>query len=235
MRPEEMIKRYAFADVAGEYLCHHGILGQKWGIRRFQNKDGSLTPAGRKRYLNSDGTLTKDGEKAYAKSGGSSKELNDAKGRSDAKAADEKILKDAGITVETYGSNNQFTSYSIKSKTADGEFEFDGSKGKDESTKDFAQRMKAASDAVSKNNDTVKSYGEKLYDEDAKEWWDEYRGKRPSKEEFVKGLKLDNAMQTSDGKTYLLTYEDTVELYGGHYVTFEVDSDFKYRRHSIEG
>ena len=31
-------------------LYHHGIKGQKWGIRRFQNKDGSLTPAGRKRY-----------------------------------------------------------------------------------------------------------------------------------------------------------------------------------------
>lgn len=31
-------------------LYHHGILGQKWGIRRFQNKDGSLTPAGKERY-----------------------------------------------------------------------------------------------------------------------------------------------------------------------------------------
>lgn len=31
-------------------LYHHGIKGQKWGIRRFQNKDGSLTAAGRKRY-----------------------------------------------------------------------------------------------------------------------------------------------------------------------------------------
>ena len=31
-------------------LMHFGILGMKWGIRRYQNKDGSLTPAGKKRY-----------------------------------------------------------------------------------------------------------------------------------------------------------------------------------------
>ncbi len=31
-------------------LQHHGIKGQKWGKRRFQNPDGSLTPAGVKRY-----------------------------------------------------------------------------------------------------------------------------------------------------------------------------------------
>lgn len=38
-------------------LYHWGIKGMKWGIRRFQNKDGSLTPAGRKRYGDgSDGT-----------------------------------------------------------------------------------------------------------------------------------------------------------------------------------
>ena len=32
------------------YLEHHGIKGQKWGIRRFQNDDGTLTPEGRERY-----------------------------------------------------------------------------------------------------------------------------------------------------------------------------------------
>lgn len=31
-------------------LYHHGIKGQKWGIRRYQNKDGTLTPKGKKRY-----------------------------------------------------------------------------------------------------------------------------------------------------------------------------------------
>lgn len=32
-------------------LYHHGIKGMKWGIRRYQNKDGSLTDAGKKRLV----------------------------------------------------------------------------------------------------------------------------------------------------------------------------------------
>lgn len=32
------------------YIAHHGVLGMKWGIRRYQNKDGSLTAEGRQRY-----------------------------------------------------------------------------------------------------------------------------------------------------------------------------------------
>ena len=34
---------------SGNYISHHGIKGQKWGIRRFQNRDGTRTPLGRKR------------------------------------------------------------------------------------------------------------------------------------------------------------------------------------------
>lgn len=37
------------------YLVHHGIKGQKWGVRRFQNKDGSYTFAGKIRRSNSHG------------------------------------------------------------------------------------------------------------------------------------------------------------------------------------
>lgn len=36
--------------ISEEELQHHGIKGQKWGRRRFQNEDGSLTAAGKKRY-----------------------------------------------------------------------------------------------------------------------------------------------------------------------------------------
>lgn len=54
-------------------LYHHGIKGMRWGVRRYQNTDGSLTPAGKKRYspqelgrspvpkgvsVNSDGSIT---------------------------------------------------------------------------------------------------------------------------------------------------------------------------------
>ena len=37
-------------DYYDNVLEHHGILGQKWGVRSFQNKDGSLTTAGKKHY-----------------------------------------------------------------------------------------------------------------------------------------------------------------------------------------
>lgn len=33
-----------------DVLAHHGILGMRWGVRRFQRRDGSLTAAGKKRY-----------------------------------------------------------------------------------------------------------------------------------------------------------------------------------------
>lgn len=43
-----------YYDYYGEpYLSHHGIKGQKWGVRRFQNEDGSYTDAGSKRYASS--------------------------------------------------------------------------------------------------------------------------------------------------------------------------------------
>ena len=54
--------------VSSEELYHHGIKGQKWGRRRYQNKDGSLTPAGKERYYvenNSNTIMTKNSDGSY--------------------------------------------------------------------------------------------------------------------------------------------------------------------------
>lgn len=54
MRSDDMLKgindTIQHSAMSEETLSHHGIKDMKWGRRRWQNKDGSLTPAGEKRY-----------------------------------------------------------------------------------------------------------------------------------------------------------------------------------------
>lgn len=47
-------------------LYHYGIKGQRWGVRRYQNEDGSYTSEGKQRYgINSDGRMSKEGKRIY--------------------------------------------------------------------------------------------------------------------------------------------------------------------------
>ena len=88
-------------------LKHSGIKGMKWGVRRYQNKDGSLTPAGKKRYdrdvrennaKKKDNRIVIDGPdaKRWAK-----EDLNRVKSTVDASANLAKQLKSTNDSIPT--------------------------------------------------------------------------------------------------------------------------------------
>lgn len=47
---KQQLMNHIMDDAAKGFLEHHGIIGQKWGIRRYQNYDGTLTEEGKERY-----------------------------------------------------------------------------------------------------------------------------------------------------------------------------------------
>lgn len=59
---------YGYVFDCDSNLQHHGIKGMKWGVRRFQNEDGSLTSAGKKRYGGKNGELRRIQESSSGRS-----------------------------------------------------------------------------------------------------------------------------------------------------------------------
>lgn len=76
-------------------LQHHGIKGQKWGVRRFQNADGSLTAEGRKRYSVNDYQQAIDKTKTAGKIVNEAKTLNNTVKKINDPAAERRIRKSA--------------------------------------------------------------------------------------------------------------------------------------------
>lgn len=87
-------------------LYHHGIKGQRWGVRRYQNKDGSLTPAGRKRYydtpelngqksdMKTAKAAYKSSQKAYEKAADRYSYIPTARNRNALMKAESKLMMD---------------------------------------------------------------------------------------------------------------------------------------------
>lgn len=80
-----------------KYIKHHGIKGQKWGVRRFQKADGTLTAAGKKRY-NDDGDDTR-GE-AKGKVAGAASKGPSAKDIKVENASKKYLKEDGSLTKE---------------------------------------------------------------------------------------------------------------------------------------
>ena len=90
-----------------EELKHYGIKGQKWGVRRFQKKDGSLTPAGKERY--DDGpSKPKHKEKLVTKYMSEGLNEKDARSLAERRVKAEKVI--AGVALV---SATAFTAHAI--------------------------------------------------------------------------------------------------------------------------
>ncbi len=64
-------------------LYHHGIIGQRWGVRRFQNEDGTLTSEGKRRYRKISEKYSEKADRAKAEGDKKKKGITDllAEGR----------------------------------------------------------------------------------------------------------------------------------------------------------
>lgn len=142
-------------------LYHYGVLGMKWGVRRFQNKDGSLTNAGSKRYNGPDSQSKKSlGEKIsdYKKASAKKKQLEKARA---ARAEKKKAEEEAKAKTEQRKKDVESGKIKAKDMTSD-ELRDRINRLNDE--KRYKQLMEETG-----HNSVVETYGKQF----AKKMWDQ--------------------------------------------------------------
>lgn len=132
------------------YLEHHGIKGQKWGERKYQYKDGSLTPEGRKRYgvLGSTKAYIKRRQKNVDKFYKESKNLGDDKTRDQMTKKERKIYDKADAN------------YIRRQKQAGQKYRKDLKRGLDDKV---GRVKKSTSEGIAKQKDRLADKGEYGY------------------------------------------------------------------------
>ena len=115
------------------YIKHHGIKGQKWGVRRFQNKDGSLTPAGEKRYNSEKSDEEREAERKLDEA---MRNMQKAMFKRNVSTADEMVKK----ATESYGKMSKAKKEAAK-KEAVKKIKDDVSKMSDKELKAIVNRL----------------------------------------------------------------------------------------------
>lgn len=104
-------ENYNIPEMTDDELMHWGVRGMRWGVRRYQNKDGTLTNAGKKRY-NAELAKVREAEKVV-------KNRTAVKNRLDKLSARKKAVEDASKALD--GEKKKFTLFKKKPADANAE------------------------------------------------------------------------------------------------------------------